>query len=581
MFDLVPPAAMAILNVCVGAHLLRRRVELPHAGSVVVCVLAPVLYGLGALLFLAMGGAQPGADPALRAPGAAFGALGTYSVPLALAFTVLERPRARGLLLLLAVSAWALVWVPGLRPGGWDQRTSELALALYVAVTSALSLWGLLGGRGEGLERRLHLVALPLFALGFAYLLLKDPATRQPVFSTSVLVAGELMLLVFVADRLGEEAPSTPRTLAFQVLLLALAALLLFVVAINLAVFPRAPGPVAVGVVVASGLALAYGAFRPAFDVWLRGALYPEAQRAAARITSLQRELEATRERLRVTEHLSLVGQLAAEVAHEIKNPLGPIKGYARVIERDLEARGALSDVVSRGIAVIREEVEAIDARARRLLDVARPPQPAPEPLDLGQATSDVLDLLRADAPAGVRLGWAAPPPPSPATLDRLLLRSALGNLVKNALEALQGRTGAVLLTLAPREASAPAGEGYTLTIDDDGPGLPPGVSPEDLFRPFVSERPGGTGLGLVIARGAARALGGDLTLARRDPGPGARATLRLPARARSDAGAHATQSGVRAAVSQAGATALAPTVAGLAPTIAGVDAAVEAGGEA
>src|SRR5690606_10226066 len=115
-----------------------------------------------------------------------------------------------------------------------------------------------------------------------------------------------------------------------------------------------------------------------------------------------------------------------------------------------------------------------------------------------------------------------------------------------NAVDALGGRPGSILVTLAGDEAT-----GYAITIDDDGPGLPADVEPEELFRPFVSRRQGGTGLGLVIARGAARALGGDLSLSRRDPGPGARATLRLPARPRPGAGAHATESGVRAAVEQ------------------------------
>lgn len=546
---LVPPIAMAGLNAAVGVHLYRRRsgAPLPHAATIGLCVIAPVIYGIGAAAFVLLGlAAKQGLNPAYQTLGAAFGAIGTFSIPLALAITTLERRRTRVLLGVMAVATWILVWVPRVRPVPWDPRTSELLLATYVAVTTGLSVSALLGGRGSGLVRRLHIVAAPLFALGFAYLLLKGPDTKQPVFSTSVLVAGELMLLVLVADHLEEEAPSTPRTLAFQVLLLALGALLLLIVAINLRLFPKQPGPVAVAVVLSTGLSLAYGAFRPAFDVWLKNTLYPESQRAAARIEALQGELEATRERLRVTEHMSLVGQLAAQVAHEIKNPLGPIKGYAKIIERDLEARGALSDVVARGIAVIREEVETIDARARSLLEAARPPAPAPEPLDLGRAVDDVLDLLRADAPAGVRLAWRAAPASAPAELDRLLLRSALGNVVKNAVDALGGKPGAILLSLTPAVDGA-----YQLVVEDDGPGLPADVVPEDLFRPFVSRKRGGTGLGLVIARGAMRAMGGDLLLERRAPGPGARAVLRVPLRASPGAapGLTATASGVRAVV--------------------------------
>ena len=95
-------------------------------------------------------------------------------------------------------------------------------------------------------------------------------------------------------------------------------------------------------------------------------------------------------------------------------------------------------------------------------------------------------------------------------------MRSALLNVAQNAIQAIGQGTGSVELSLHPGE----------LWIEDTGPGLP--GDPEELFRPFVSHRDGGSGLGLLIARGALRAMDGAVTLTARDDG-GVRAVFSLP----------------------------------------------------
>lgn len=517
--NLLPPVALLLLNAGVAAALVPRRRDLPLPGPTLACAVAPALYGLGVIVALLLGSAR-----LPWRPGLALAAIGTFAVPVALAATVASRRVCLALALLGAVT-WTLVWLPDAWPLPWSTRTRELCAAVYGLGALTVSLDGVLRGRSGGLGRRVHVLALPLLALGTLWILLKPPEARRPVLSTSLLVAAEVALLVLVEGRLAPRVGPGRLLRALQALLLALGALLVLVVAMNLGLFPQARVPTLVAVAVATGAAVAYAALRPRIDAWMQEALYPEARERERRIAALQAELEAARARLRETEHLALVGQLAAEVAHEIKNPLGPIRGYARIIERELERLGVASEVAARGIGVIREEVEAIDARARGLLDLARPPRPTPEALDLARLVEDVVVLARGDWPAGVGLTCQAPPGPAPVEADRLLLRSALLNALQNAGAACGGR-GAVTVTLEP------GAEDHRVRIEDEGPGLPAELAGGGPYRPFVSRREGGHGLGLVITQGALRALGGELTLTSRAPAPGAAAVLRVPRRA-------------------------------------------------
>lgn len=115
---------------------------------------------------------------------------------------------------------------------------------------------------------------------------------------------------------------------------------------------------------------------------------------------------------------------------------------------------------------------------------------------------------------------WGERPERADGVADPVLLRSAVVNAVQNAIQAVASGGNVVL-------AVHRGDDGWELRVDDDGAGLGDG-DPEELFRPFVTNRAGGNGLGLVIARGALRAMGGDLRLERRDGG-GARARFVLP----------------------------------------------------
>jgi signal transduction histidine kinase len=518
LFDFVPPAVLLVLNLLISVRVIGGRQQVPYPATAVICAVAPLVYAVGALFYLAFNE---------WAAMLSVAAVGTLAIPIGVLLPLKPTRPTLGVLIALAVTSWVVTWrYRGLMPlPGWN--AAEMVVAAYLAVVFGAGVAALTRGWGDGLARRILMVGvLPPITVALLYVLLKSRLTRVPVVSTSILVGAELVLLMLVRERPPAHQRTTPVTLLVELGLLVTGALLLFTFVAKLGAFPQQdPLALAVTVVLAAGIALAYGLLRPQLVGALADAFYPEVQQARARVEELQQELGDAQDRLRRAEQLSLIGQLAAQVAHEIKNPLGPIKGYAKVIERELEKAGVESEAVARGLDVIRQEVESIDARARGLLELGRPPEPELQPVDYVDVAQDVLHLLEGDLPPGVTLGWRVRPElPAPGTSDPMLLRSAITNVVKNALLALEQRGGQGRVELELR----PEGEGWSLWVDDDGPGFPPGVEPEELFKPFVSKRQGGTGLGLVIARGALRALGGDLSLTAGEPA-GVRAIFSLP----------------------------------------------------
>jgi signal transduction histidine kinase len=521
MLDMIPPVVILILAASVVGAVVRRAASIPQWRLAVACMTGSVVYGMGTLLFVVLGGPGVVEDPAMITgwrPGVALASVGTLIIPASIVFSLHRDLWIRAGMVAAAVVVWSLIWIPGLRPLPWSARISELLFALYMALGTALVAFGLRREQEGEFTARVGLFFLPFVATALVYLLLKGEALRRPIASTCVQAGAMVAVLPLVGRRAKREILSARASALVQTGLLALGAVLLLVLAANLGLFPKEGGPLIVATLVATGLAVAYGSLRPDFNLLLSRALAPEATRAEERVRVLQVELEATRGRLRRSEHLSLIGQLAAQVAHEIKNPLGPIKGYTKIIERETLKAGALNEVVQRGIEIIRQEVDTIDARAQSLLELARPPEPRYTNVDYAALGQDVLDLLASDCPAGIHLGWTEPgrPPARVGRGDEVLLRSALLNVALNAIQALGQQSGSVELSLHDDE----------LWIEDTGPGLP--GEPEELFRPFVSHREGGSGLGLLIARGALRAMGGDLTLHARDD-VGVRAVFTLP----------------------------------------------------
>ncbi len=212
--------------------------------------------------------------------------------------------------------------------------------------------------------------------------------------------------------------------------------------------------------------------------------------------------------------------ELAAVLAHEIKNPLTPIRGYARLLLKELDAVcEAERSTFERGLTIIDAEAERIEGRVRRALDRAR--SAAPEPVDLGRLLEEVRGIVEVDpGVTRVEVALEAGLPRVRAVEDSL--QGALVNLLENAAEAMRETPGPIHVR-ASRE-----GERVRIVIRDRGPGLGD-LDEATLRQGFFTTKETGTGLGLAVARSAVESTGGELTLGNRKDGPGAEATLTIP----------------------------------------------------
>ncbi|MBI2566739.1 MAG: hypothetical protein HYV63_06880 [Candidatus Schekmanbacteria bacterium] len=277
---------------------------------------------------------------------------------------------------------------------------------------------------------------------------------------------------------------------------------------------------VALATIVALFASFGFLAVRPHLERFAARVLSNERVALRARAEQLRLELERTRSRLEQAEHLALLGNLAAAVAHEIKNPLGPIRGYAEILREELdkvELDARARAMVSKCLRIIEEEVTRIDEKVSRLLLRAREPAPRPRLLDVNALAESVAALARG-APQGragaVETELTAGLPPVWADEERL--RGALYNLLKNALEASGPGGAAGIRTATCADEGRPA---VRITVWDLGPGIAVDVSAH-LFAEYVTTKDGGTGLGLALARQAVESDNGRLEVESR-PGEG------------------------------------------------------------
>lgn len=248
------------------------------------------------------------------------------------------------------------------------------------------------------------------------------------------------------------------------------------------------------------------------------GDLEQDLQRLAAEVgTVVGRLQDAQREVLR-REQLAAVGQLAAGVAHELRNPLTAMKLMAQAAAR----RPGAADLRGRNLAVLVEEIDRLERTIQAFLDFARPPRTEARPFPADAVVRETLELTAARAEQQKTRAVADfPTGPVEADADPVLFRQLVLNLVLNALDAV-GRGGQVRVRL-----SRDPGGWVVLEVADTGPGLPAALG-DRIFDPFVSTKETGTGLGLSICKRAAEAHGGTIGAANR-AGGGAVFSVRLP----------------------------------------------------
>lgn len=228
-------------------------------------------------------------------------------------------------------------------------------------------------------------------------------------------------------------------------------------------------------------------------------------------------------EQMKRADRLASIGEMAAGIAHEIKNPLAGIAGVIQVLKNEMpktdQRRAVLDEVLS--------QVERMDKAVRNLLSFARPPEPSKTLVDMNDLIGKLLDFL---APQFAKYNIAAERRLSPGipwlSVDPDLMQQALLNIALNAIQAMP-EGGRFIVTT---EAEPPSDDGpgmVRITLMDTGKG----ISPEDMgriFNPFFTTRQQGTGLGLSITQRIIEQHGGEISVSNA-AGKGASFSIMLP----------------------------------------------------
>lgn len=256
--------------------------------------------------------------------------------------------------------------------------------------------------------------------------------------------------------------------------------------------------------------------------------------------------------RIKERDRLAALGAMAAGLAHEVKNPLGAIKGAAQLLE-DIPASDPAS---AEFLGIILEETNRLNRVVGSFLDYARPHAGNPVPLDINAAVKRTVQILESQFTEDVQIQLELGTVPH-AKIDAEKFRQVLINLVQNAVQAMNGR-GRVLINTSHRRHSrtqrgAPASErngpasgrseddAVEISVRDTGPGISQKVL-KNLFVPFFTTKEKGTGLGLAISQSIVQNAGGAIEVQSSDAGttftvilPAAHEVLMTPIPTRSD----------------------------------------------
>ena len=227
----------------------------------------------------------------------------------------------------------------------------------------------------------------------------------------------------------------------------------------------------------------------------------------------LQRETRDLERRARIAEKLAAVGTLSAGLAHEIRNPLNAASLQLQLLERRLKRAGENPQLLE-PVAMVQAEIARLSHLVEDFLRFARPADLHRRRFDLVGLVSHVIELQSLEASKhAITLRAELPSEPVYVDGDRDKLQQVVLNLVRNAIEALQGheRSDASPGTIALAVERADEGM-VRLTIRDNGPGIPEDIRTR-VFEPFFSTKPMGTGLGMAICHSLVQQHGGNIEL--------------------------------------------------------------------
>lgn len=289
-----------------------------------------------------------------------------------------------------------------------------------------------------------------------------------------------------------------------------------------------APGPGAPGALSPTDLAELMTAFNE-----VTAKLEQTHAQLRGEVRRLSTELREANEALSRSKRLAALGEMAAGIAHEVRNPLGSIRLYATMLEQDLADRPECRAVATK----IGGAVRGLDAVVGDVLSFARELRVRPTPTEAGELLARASDACQAEAADIVRSDLTHDP--IEVECDPALVHQALVNLIRNAGEANRvsgGRTVWLDAATGPVDATDPEPiAGVVISVRDEGDGVSPEVI-ERVFNPFFTTRATGTGLGLPIVHRIADAHAGRVVVrnnCEQEPrARGATVELRLPARA-------------------------------------------------
>jgi signal transduction histidine kinase len=251
-------------------------------------------------------------------------------------------------------------------------------------------------------------------------------------------------------------------------------------------------------------------------------------QELSETLSAANRDLKQAQAEARHAERLAALGQLSAGLAHEIRNPLGVIKGSAEILNQKL----AESDPLPRELAgYIYTEVNRVSALVGRFLDFARPSRLQLRLEDLTTVMENSLKAVsQQGAAASVRVLRDYAPDLPPVRIDHELCEQVFTNLLLNACEAMGEQGGDLHVRIYPSRGDHP---NVVVEIEDTGPGVSPELK-EQIFNPFFTTKESGVGLGLAIVSKIVDAHHGSVKLTS-EPGQGACFRLTFPAAEREE----------------------------------------------
>jgi two-component system sensor histidine kinase PilS (NtrC family) len=219
--------------------------------------------------------------------------------------------------------------------------------------------------------------------------------------------------------------------------------------------------------------------------------------------------------RMRAADRLASLGRMAANIAHEIRNPLAALSGAVEVM-----AAGAADDTRERLGQIVLNETSRLNGVIREFLEYARPAPLSRTTVNVAETVDEVLVLLEHQVDPGTLKIVREFPPALTWTVDRQQFRQAVWNLCLNAVQAMpEGGELRVTMTAVARR--------LVVRVNDTGEGIAT-ADLGQIFEPFFSTKSGGTGLGLALVHRIVQDHGGEIDVQSR-PGAGSTFTLTLP----------------------------------------------------